>query len=352
MAITFLNARPWRQQYLSNEAQSGDITGWQLDTSLPVATESAQALITKDRVYLLGGSGPYDTVRTAPIDSSGIIGAWTTSAPMPTGISESQAVITRNRVYLLGGYITGGHYTALIHTAPINTDGTFGTWATAGNIPASFGQSQVIVTENRVYLLGGYTGGFLSSIYTAPIDSDGIIGSWSAATSLPGGFAGGQAFSTGGRIYLVGGWTPSGPSDIVYTAPVDPAGFIGAWTTGTPLSAGLAFSQAVVVKGMVYLLGGEKPGGVYTNQVLRAVVNVDGTIGTWSSGTVLAAGRYRSQAVVTSSRVYLIGGGTGSGAQSTVQYASFAGGANDYMDASFEIPPFWTNFHGESEIIA
>ena len=350
MAIEFNNARPWRQQWLTNEEQSGDISGWTLDTSLPGALQSSQAIITKNRVYLLGGNLT-STVYTAAIDESGVIGVWTTGTALPTGIGESQAVVTRNRVYLLGGYFTGNHYLSTIYSAPINIDGTLGSWTTAGNIPAAFGQSQVVVTENRVYLFGGYTGGFLSTVYTASINSSGIIGTWSAATSLPGIFSGGQAFFTGSRIYLVGGWSSGGNVETVYTAPVDSAGFVGAWTTGTSLPNGLGFSQVVVTKGTVYLLGGVKPGGIYTTDTLKATINIDGTIGAWSNGPVLAAGRHKSQAVVTSSRVYLLGGGIGSGAQATVQHAPFAGGLNDYMDQSYYIPPFWTNFHGESEII-
>ena len=44
-----------------------------------------------------------------------------------------------------------------VYTAPINADGTLGTWTTGTSLPSVLCSSQAIVTKNRVYLLGGYT---------------------------------------------------------------------------------------------------------------------------------------------------------------------------------------------------
>ena len=63
------SGKPWKQQYFINSTQSGDITGWSTETSLPQAVTYSQAIVTKNRVYLLGGviSGSYSsTVYYAP----------------------------------------------------------------------------------------------------------------------------------------------------------------------------------------------------------------------------------------------------------------------------------------------
>ena len=100
-----------------------------------------------------------------------------------------------------------------VYTAPINADGTLGTWTTDANLPAAFNASQAVVTKNRVYLLGGYTGSAgLATVYTAPINNDGTIGSWVAGTSLPGALAFSQAVVTRNRVYLFGGAVNSGAS--------------------------------------------------------------------------------------------------------------------------------------------
>jgi hypothetical protein len=72
-------------------------------------------------------------------------------------------------VYLLGGY-NGSGWVSTVYTAPINSDGSLGTWTTGTSLPGVLGYSQAIVTKNRVYLLGGYNGSaYVSTVYTAPI---------------------------------------------------------------------------------------------------------------------------------------------------------------------------------------
>ena len=81
------------------------------------------------------------------------------------------------------------------------------------------GGSQAIVTKNRVYLLGGIDGdAFITNIYTAPINEDGTLGAWTTGTSLPGILAFSQAIVTKNRVYLLGGYSAVSFA-IVYTAP-------------------------------------------------------------------------------------------------------------------------------------
>jgi N-acetylneuraminic acid mutarotase len=121
-------------------------------------------------------------------------------------------------VYLLGGY-SGGGYVSTVYTAPINSDGSLGTWTTGTSLPGALGNSQAIVTKNRVYLLGGYSGGYVSTVYTAPINSDGSLGAWTTGTSLPGALAWSQTIVTKNRVYLLGGDNGT-YSSTVYTATI------------------------------------------------------------------------------------------------------------------------------------
>ena len=106
---------------------------------------------------------------------------------------------------------------------------------------------------------------------------------------------------------------------------------MGSWTTGPSLPGPLARSQAIVTKNRVYLLGGiNSPTNPAVSTVYTAPINEDGTLGSWTTGTSLPGPLARSQAIVTSSRVYLLGGGNDSGYVPTVFTAPFAGGSNDY----------------------
>jgi hypothetical protein len=136
--------------------------------------------------WLIGCSGRHymdsiganlSTVYTAPINADGTLGVWTTGTSLPAAVSHSQAIVTKNRVYLLGGSVNGST-SSTVHTAPINADGTLGTWTTGTSLPAAVYDSQAIVTKNRVYLLGGrdVNNNPTNVVYTAPINADGTLG--------------------------------------------------------------------------------------------------------------------------------------------------------------------------------
>ncbi len=215
------NARPWRQQYDFNLENNGDITGWTTGTSLPEGLGSSQAIVTNSRVHLLGGHSnsafAVSTVYTAPINSDGTLGTWTTGTSLPGVLRYSQAIVTNSRVYLLGGQ-TVNDALSTVYTAPINSDGTLGTWTTGISLPGVLRFSQAIVTNNRVHLLGGFGSWSVSTVYTAPINSDGTLGTWTTGTSLPGVLHASQAIVTNSRVYLLGGNVGSAVVSTVYEA--------------------------------------------------------------------------------------------------------------------------------------
>ena len=327
--------KPWKQQYDINTSQSTDITGWTTGTSLPVTLSWSQAIVTKNRVYLLGGRSSASaisgsTVYTAPINADGTLGSWSTGTSLPGALAQSQVIVTKNRVYLLGGY-NGNSYVSTVYTAPINADGTLGAWTTGTSLPRALGYHQAIVTKNRVYLLGGWDAGlsYVSTVYTAPINADGTLGTWTTGTSLPEPLGGSQAIVTKNRVYLLGGHNGGSWVSTIYTAPINEDGTLGAWTTGTPLPGALPESQAIVTKNRVYLLGGFNNSGTVST-VYSAPINADGTLGTWNIGPSLPGALSASQAIVTKNRVYLLGGSNNYGIVSTVYTAPFSGGSNDY----------------------
>jgi len=330
------SGQPWRQQYQFNTTQSFDISGWTTGTSLPSTRIYSQAVVTKNRVYLLGGyvggSSTSTTVHTAPINADGTLGAWTTTTSLLAPINQHQAIVTKNRVYLIGGSINGT-YNTNVYTAPINTDGTLGSWTTGTSLPASVLYSQAIVTYNRVYLLGGNVNGVNSStVYTAPINTDGTLGAWSVGTSLPGVLVSSTAVVTKSRVYLLGGRTSSGVVSTVYTAIINDDGTLGTWTTGTSLPEPMASSSVIVTKNRVYLLGAwnANPSTGSISTVYMASINADGTLGSWVAGTSLPGILSNSQAIVTNSKIYLLGGDGSSGYSLTVYVAPVSGGLNDY----------------------
>jgi microcystin-dependent protein len=119
-----------------------------------------------------GGAGgymgqPWRQQSAFNLTDNGVSQTWTTATSLPGTVYLSQAIVTNSRVYLLGGH--NGSYSSTVYTAPIASDGTLGTWTTATSLPGTVYLSQAIVTQNRVYLLGGYINGADSStVYSAP----------------------------------------------------------------------------------------------------------------------------------------------------------------------------------------
>lgn len=324
------SGQPWRQQYDINDTQNADITDWSTNINLPGVLIRSQAIVTKNRVYLLGGnngSSYVATVYTAPINEDGTLGSWTTGTSLPGLCGNSQPVVTKNRVYLLGGYHTG--FSSTVYTAPIISDGTLGSWTTASSLPSLCGNSQAILTKNRVYLMGGNNGAtYLSAVYTATINSDGTLGAWTTGTALPGGLSITQAVVTKNRVYLLGGSNGT-QFATVYTTPINGDGTLGTWTTGTSLPIAIANSQSVITKNRVYLLGGLVT-GTRSASVYSAPINADGTLGTWTTGTSLPTTMVYNQAVTVKDKIYLLGGQINGVNSSAIYVGSFSGGLSDY----------------------
>ena len=98
---------------------------------------------------------------------------------------------------------------------------------------------------------------------------------------------------------------------------------------------------------MVYFFGGIYSPGTGTATVYRSSIDSNDNLSAWTSGTTLPATNHSSSLLITSSRVYIIGGSV----TATSMYASFAGGLNDYVNTSWWEPLFWTNFHAQTEVL-
>ena len=74
-------------------------------------------------------------------------------------VGSGQVVVTQKRVFILGGY-TGSSFLKTVYSAPINPDGTIGTWELSpAQMAYEADNSHVIVTKHRVYTIGGRRNG-------------------------------------------------------------------------------------------------------------------------------------------------------------------------------------------------
>ena len=328
------NGQPWRLQYDINTTQSSDITNWSTGTSLPVTVFRGCAFVTKNRAYLIGGQvngSPSSTVYSAPINADGTLGTWATETAFPVTLTQSHVVVTKNKVHILGGLANGASSSA-VYTAPINTDGTIGVWTTGVALPATIVVSQAVVILNKVYLIGGVVNSAASAaVHSATIDADGTIGSWTTGGSLPGILAYSQAVVTKSKVYMLGGNLSGVRTNAVHSAPINEDGSLGTWITDVALPSTVSFSHSVITKNRVYLIGGSVDGPV-SSTILTAPINADGTLGVWAVGTPLPNTLTYSHAIIVLNKVYLLGGRVDSQLSSVVHVGVISGGLNDYSE--------------------
>jgi len=349
---TYNNAQPWKLQYDLNTSQSTDIADWQTESgSLPGALAGACSVVTKNRAYLLGGGATCSTmiaasnkVYTAPIDVNGILGTWVADTPLPYDVAYASVVMTFNRVYLLGGSNSGGTTIQAVYTAPINSDGTLGSWVLSDkNLPTPIRASSVLVAANTVYLIGGdwyNSPSGVTTIWKATIAADGTLGDWSVySLTLPIAITGACIAVIKNKVYLFGKYTYQNNTSYthVYSATVDEEGVLGTFALDShvlPSNAGQAQMSAVVTKGKLYILGGYNATSIYRKNVCVAPINTSGVLGDFSISTAtMPIGGDSASVFVTSSRLYLAGGSYTP--LSTVVSAPFTGGFNDYTDKTF-----------------
>ena len=155
-------------------SETGEIGNWIQGTSLDSYAFRNDVFITKNRIYSVGGYNPYGTtmaiIQTAPIDNNGIIGQWVSDATgMGNAIHGTTTVTTRDRVFTIGG--SYGFYSPVntVRTAPINADGTLGSWSSLPSLPAARSYISAVITSSKLYLFGMFDGYYGSTtVWSCP----------------------------------------------------------------------------------------------------------------------------------------------------------------------------------------
>ncbi|HUC14454.1 MAG TPA: hypothetical protein VMS00_08375 [Acidimicrobiales bacterium] len=310
---------------------NGTVGSWSATTSLPEALAAATSVVYNGYVYELGGTtssnggwpsstGQQSAVYDAAINANGTIGTWATTTALPEALWDATSVIYNGYVYELGGQ-NGSTDQSATYYAPINTNGSIGTWATTAALPQAMWAGTSAVYDGYVYALGGYNGsGPQSSVYYAPINANGTIGTWSSSTSLPLTQELATTVAYNGYVYELGG-DGTGPSSSVYYAQLNvPQGAVSSWATASALPVPLYYSTSVAYNGYLYELGGTNASN-FQSAVYYAPLNSNGTTGSWTSTTSLPQALWGATSIAYNGYIYMLGGSTSTTIVSTVYYA-------------------------------
>jgi hypothetical protein len=202
-------------------------------------------------------------------------------------------------IYVIGGQqnasdLPGG--TTTVYMASVNsTTGAVGTWTTlASSLPASVVGPAATLFNGHIYVAGGLdsSGNPSGAVYVAPVNSDGTLGSWTTtANAYPTPVSFATMFGFDENIYVLDGDTNTStdPDEqkIDGTSTVDfaPAhfGILGAWTSTAGSAANREKHNTWHLYGQVIDPEGLYTGSPGTDEVEQTTVNSDGTLAAWST---------------------------------------------------------------------
>ncbi|HEY2749426.1 MAG TPA: hypothetical protein VGL86_32630 [Polyangia bacterium] len=253
----------------------------------------ATAVVGDKYVWVLGGwdgNGVNTIVEQARINADGTLGAFTMTPSLSSGRVFPSGVRIGNSVYVIGGLVNSTS-SATVERAPINADGTLGTFADAGatlNIDNGNGTSTdgsrlnfaTAVAGGWLYVIGGVQGKLcnpagspIASVERAPINADGSLGAFvDAGVALPTAESDIAAVVAGNTLYVLGG---SG----AVSATIAADGTIGAFAASGGSGAANVYA-GFTWGGSVYEFG-----NFASTTSGSATYTPNGAIGTFASGT-------------------------------------------------------------------
>jgi hypothetical protein len=265
-----------------------------------------------------------DSGSPASYSTTGACGAGPcTGASGGTSLIGGSAAVLNGYVYYAGGCtnMTCTTTVANDYYAPINTDGTLGSWTAAtANMPVARAWGKLLAAANTLYWIGGVSGaGSISpGIQTCVSFSSGDCTSWTSASSgnqLPVSLTNIGAAVWNNKIYVVGGSnsaTISGSSvqnAIYYSSDLGSGGtYSGSWTTVSgAFNVARSDLAATAYANNLYIMGGYD-GANYLNDVQYLKINSNGSLGSATYTTSLPKPVADADAFAANGYMYLIGG--------------------------------------------
>jgi hypothetical protein len=247
-----------------------------------------------NRLFVAGGfRGNGSTANTLEIHDV-TTNAWSMGAPMPTAVNHPGAAAVNGRLYIIGGALASGASTSAVQEYdPARNDG-----ALKAPMPTARNAVVAGVRGGRIYVAGGAPGGRDLEAYDPATDR------WETLPPMPtprnhvaGAFVGDRLFAIGGRP----------PNTLAVNEAFDAVA--RAWSARAAMPTGRSGHGAAVVRGCVYVFGGEgnaaRPDGVFPQNEAY-----DPRTNTWETLAAMPTPRHGIGAVALGDRIFVPGGAT------------------------------------------
>jgi N-acetylneuraminic acid mutarotase len=259
-----------------------------------LARSAAAGLIAL--VLLGGGCIGRVTESSAPVDQFAP-GRWSSLMPLTSARQEVAAAALQGQVWVIGGFADNAEPVGIAESY----DPKSNEWQLRPSLPIPVHHAAAAVVGDRLFVIGGYTGG---RVRWEPLDT---IYEWNAAGStwimrgpMPTPRGALAVAVLNGRIHAIGGaWDGASNAHEVY----DPA--TNRWTRASPMPTARDHLAAVAFQGRVWALGGRAS---FLGQQYDTVEIYDPATDAWRSGTPLPAARGGLAAAALADRVLVFGG--------------------------------------------
>jgi hypothetical protein len=211
-------------------------------------------------------------------------------------------------------------YVGTVNTGAIEPNMTLqGAWAATTSLPAPRRNHGVAVAGNHLFVMGGRPGtaGNSTDVLSAPINPDGSVGAWTTTTAMPFAVRCAPAVATAAHLYVVGGKENTVVTDRILYAPVT-GGSVGTWALAGRIPVPLACPATLIHNGYLLVIGGCASSGqgacpMVSGGVYSARIQADGTLGTFTNLTPMPEGRWHHTAAVGNGFLYVLGGAPNDG---------------------------------------
>lgn len=190
--------------------------GWEQITELPTWRIGPAAAAVNGKIYLIGGFDDHENLggRAPALSTADVYdtqtNTWHTGANMPTPRVAPRAAVFSNEIYVFGGYDRQGPRGAFRYKKNVEMyDTATDTWVKKRDMPTLRHAFMIAVVNEKIYVIGG-------SVHDKKLDRDVATGlvevydpltnKWEKGADMPTERGATDAVVVDGKIYVLGGW--------------------------------------------------------------------------------------------------------------------------------------------------
>ncbi|MBU1712100.1 MAG: hypothetical protein KKD47_03250 [Proteobacteria bacterium] len=270
-----------------------------IKASLPTPRMASASAVVNGKIYIIGGFSKQGRSSAVVEEYDPSKDKWSQKASMPTSMGMTSAVAVGKTIYVIGGRNESG-ITNIVQAYDTQRN----SWNNVKSMSTARWNHMVAVVGGHIYVFGGITGvGNRREAIDKGEIYDPAKDSWSNGASMPNAKQGAAIAVNQPKIYICGGRSGAGNSGYV-TGSVDIFDTIlKTWSSLSPMKKARTGSQASVVNGKLYVIGGAAD-GVATNSV--EVYDIKSN--TWGSQLTLQKPRTGHSVTSVENNIFVIGG--------------------------------------------